>query len=85
MAVAYDLPRLWGRALSKRILDGPVHLQPQGAAEQLSPSESSGAKRRQEGSHWPGHCPWHPGSINLDKMFLRIKAKRVEINDIRLC
>lgn len=70
---------------SKRILDGPAHLHPRGAAEQLSPPASAGARRRQGGSHWPGHWPWRPGSINLDKMFLRIKAKRLEIDDIRLC
>ena len=85
MAVAYDLPWLWGRALSQPILDGPVHLLPPGAAEEVSRSESAGAKRRQGGSHWPGHWSQCPGSINLSKMFLRIKAKGVEIDNIRLC
>lgn len=47
MAVAYNLPRLWGRALSQPVLDGPVPLHPPAAVEQLSPSVGAGAKRRQ--------------------------------------
>lgn len=85
MAVAYNLPRLSGRALSLAILDGPVHLHTPGTAEQLGPLESTGAKRRHGGSHRPGQLSWCPGSINLDKMFLRNKVKRVEVENIRLC
>lgn len=36
MSVAYDLPRLWGRALSQPILDRSVHLHPPGAVGEVS-------------------------------------------------
>lgn len=50
---------------------------PPGAAAKVSRLESW-CREEAGDSHWPGHQ--HPGSINLGKMFLRIKAKRVEID-----
>lgn len=84
VSVAYDLPRLWGRALSQPILDRSFHLHPPGAVGEVGWLEKAGSKRRQCVSCWPRPWSWNPASINFGKMFPRIKAKRAEIDNIKL-